>query len=158
MSLAARRTVLVASRSRPAFSTQRGAASSASHDHQDHDHHHEQDSTVYPAESFGGRFWRNVVLVSIAGAVGLKYAPEPSENVYLTRWIAMYTAPRDYWLSLNAKHTAQQEEYARVGLLVNDAQRPPVHRFRYPQMLDQASAFLVPVGSDVDVSSVVPRT
>ena len=45
----------------------------------------------------------------------------------------MYTNSRDHWLALNAKHTAQQMEVSRAGMLLSDAQRPAVHRFRYPQ-------------------------
>lgn len=45
----------------------------------------------------------------------------------------MYTSSRDHWLELNAKHTAQQMEVAHTGLLLSDAHRPAVHRFRYPQ-------------------------
>jgi len=63
----------------------------------------------------------------------VKLAPAPSDDVYLSRWIAMYTAPRDYWLGLNAKHTAQQGVVADNTLLVTDAVLNPIHRFRYPQ-------------------------
>ena len=45
----------------------------------------------------------------------------------------MYTNSRDHWLELNAKHTAQQMEVSHTGMLLSDAQRPAVHRFRYPQ-------------------------
>lgn len=45
----------------------------------------------------------------------------------------MYTNSHEHWLELNAKHTAQQMEVSHTGLLLSDAKRPAVHRFRYPQ-------------------------
>ena len=45
----------------------------------------------------------------------------------------MYTHSPDHWLELNAKHTAQQMEVSHAGMLLSDAKRPAVHRFRYPQ-------------------------
>ncbi|KAF4620490.1 hypothetical protein D9613_000603 [Agrocybe pediades] len=150
-----RRALVVSSRTRGVFAAQRRAASS-SHGHEDHQHHH-QDSTVYPAETFGSPFWRNVALAGLATAAFFKLAPEAGDDVYLTRWIALYTAPRDYWLSLNAKHTAQQAEASADTMLVNDAERPSYRRFSYPQALEQASPFLNQVGMNVDMSGVVPR-
>ncbi|KDR75420.1 hypothetical protein GALMADRAFT_249473 [Galerina marginata CBS 339.88] len=155
MSLA-RRAFLASSQSKLVLLAQRRAASSSSHSH--HEDHHQEDSTVYPPETFGSSFWRNVVLASLGTAALFKYAPYADDSVYLTRWIAMYTAPRDYWLSLNAKHTAQQTVVSEDNLLVNDAQRPVVHRFTYPQAMDQASSFLNGVGLSSDLSDVVPKT
>ncbi|KAF9047277.1 hypothetical protein BJ165DRAFT_1081353 [Panaeolus papilionaceus] len=117
--------------------------------------HEEHDSTVYPAEGFGNAFWRNVVLISLAGVAAVKFAPAANDEVYLTRWIAMYSSPRDYWLELNAKHTAQQAKVSEDHLLVSDAHRPAVHRFRYPQAMVQASPFLNPVGMNVQVEDTV---
>lgn len=88
---------------------------------------------AYKNEGFGNAFWRNVVLISLAGVAAVKFAPAANDEVYLTRWIAMYSSPRDYWLELNAKHTAQQAKVSEDHLLVSDAHRPAVHRFRYPQ-------------------------
>ncbi|KAF8972969.1 hypothetical protein BDZ97DRAFT_1649328 [Flammula alnicola] len=155
MSLA-RRALLVASRSKPVFTTQTRAASSSSHDHHEDAHH--EDSTVYPAETFGTALWRNVLLASVAGVAIFKYAPVADENVYLTRWIAMYKTPRDYWLSLNATHTVQAEEIAQGTILMNDASTPAIHRFTYPQSMLQASPFMNGVGLSVDMSGVVPKT
>jgi len=69
----------------------------------------------------------------------------------------MYTNSRDHWLTLNAKHTAQQMEVSHAGMLLSDAQRPTVHRFRYPQSMVQSSPFLNAVGSHVDLEGVVLR-
>ncbi|KIM45180.1 hypothetical protein M413DRAFT_441861 [Hebeloma cylindrosporum] len=143
MSLA-RRALLVSVRSKPILYTQARAASSSSHDH--HDHHHE-DSTVYPAESFGTPFWRNVLLLSIAGVAAVQFLPEAREDVYLTRWIAMYIRPHDYWI--NARYAAAMEQTSHNTLTLHDAKKPRGHIFRYPQSMVQASPFLNGVGMDV---------
>jgi len=149
-----RRVALTTSRSTAFLSTQR-RTSSSSHDHGHHEEHH--DSTVYPPEGFVNAFWRNVLLLSIAGVATYNYAPRAGENVYLTRWIKMYMTPREHWLDLNAKHTAQQMEVSHARMLMNDAQKPAIHRFRYPQALIQSSPFLHAVGSHVDMEGVVLR-
>jgi len=146
-----RRVALTTTRSTTIFSTQRRTASSS------HDHGHHEDSTVYPPEGFGNAFWRNVLLLSLAGVATCKYAPRADEDLYLTRWIKMYSYSRDQWIELNAKHTAQQMEWSHTGLLFSDAQRPAAHRFRYPQAMVQSSPFLNAVGSHVDMEGVVLR-
>jgi hypothetical protein len=119
-------------------------------------------------------FWGKVLLFTLLTGAAIKYAPEPSEDVYLTQWIAMYTAPRDLWLNLNAKHTAQEVQVSQNNLLIADAQPPAVHRFRYPQSvsnlhikfashfirrsLNQGSPFLNRIGEAVDMRNVVPKT
>ena len=82
---------------------------------------------------FGNTFWRNVLLISLGTAAALKLAPVAGDDVYLTRWMAMYATPGSYWMAMNAKHTIQQEQVARENMLLNDASLPAVRRFRYPQ-------------------------
>jgi len=150
-----RRAALTTTTRSTILSTQRRAASSS----HDHGHHHQEhhDSTVYQPEGFGNAFWRNILLLSLAGVATYNYAPRPDDNLYLTRWIKMYMSSRDHWLTLNAKHTAQQMEVSHAGMLLSDAQRPAVHRFRYPQSMVQSSPFLNAVGSHVDMEGIVLR-
>ncbi|TFK75290.1 hypothetical protein BDN72DRAFT_832145 [Pluteus cervinus] len=143
------------SRLRPTNSILRRNASTADHSH--HEDHHHHDSTVYPKEGFTGGVWQKTILFSLLAVGFYKYAPEPAEDVYLTRWIAMYTPSPQRWLELNARHTAQQQVVADTSLLLMDAQKPKVHRYRYPQALDQASPFLRPIGGEVDMSGVVAK-
>lgn len=142
-----KRAVLSVARNRPAFLMKQRAASS-SHDH--HDHH--EDATVYPPESehatavailqfliccrstgFVNPFWGKVLFFTLLTGAAIKYAPAPSEDVYLTRWIEMYRPSRELWYHLNAKHTAQSSQVSDNTLLIADAKPPPIHRFRYPQ-------------------------
>lgn len=82
---------------------------------------------------FGSPIWRNTVLGSLLVVGAYRYAPEPNSDVYLTRWIALYTAPRDLWLDMAVKHTAQSVTSSEDSQLISDAQKPLVHRYRYPQ-------------------------
>ncbi|KAF8894910.1 hypothetical protein CPB84DRAFT_1782616 [Gymnopilus junonius] len=157
MSPLARRALLACSRPRPTFLAQRRAASSSSHDQHEAHQHHEEDSTAYPPETFGSPFWRNVVLASLATAALFKFAPYADDDVYLTRWIAMYMPSRDYWLRLNAQYTAIHKDMSEDTVLVNSAHAPNGLRFSYPQSLTQASAFLNGVGMNVDMKGVVPK-
>ncbi|TFK18926.1 hypothetical protein FA15DRAFT_602417, partial [Coprinopsis marcescibilis] len=106
---------------------------------------------------FGSPVWRSVAVAGLAAVAFYKYAPERSENVYLTRWIALYTKPREHWLDLNAKHAAMSQTEADHSLLLHDARKPPVHRFRYPQGIGQASPFLNGVGMTVDTSNIAVK-
>jgi hypothetical protein len=89
--------------------------------------------TLTAPVGFGGPFWRNTVLASLLAVAAYKYAPEPTDDTFLTRWIALYTTPRDQWLDMAAKHTAQSVDISEITLLVTNAKKPPVHRYRYPQ-------------------------
>ena len=114
------------------------------------DHHHHEEPHEYPQEGettyiascsllnvvitgFSGPFWRNTLIASLLLAAAYKYAPEPGDDVYLTRWIALYTTPRDLWTELATKHTAMSLDLSETKLLLNDARKPLVHRYRYPQ-------------------------
>ena len=146
-----RAALLARQRPLSTFVPKRNASSSA------HEHGHHEEPHDYPKEGFSGPFWRNTALASLLVAAAYKYAPEPSEDVYLTRWIALYTSPRDLWTDLAAKHTAMSLDQSETKLLVSDAQKPPVHRYRYPQSFEHASPFLTPVGLDVDTTKFVVK-
>ncbi|KAF4567694.1 hypothetical protein EYR40_006698 [Pleurotus pulmonarius] len=120
-------------------------------------HHAPETSEFTTKEGFGGAFWRNTVLLSFLGVACYKYAPEANDNAYLTRWMAFYSVPRDVWLNLNVKHTVLQQESSEQSILFAEAHVSKVHRYRSPQLLDQASPFLLPVGMTVDMSDVVAK-
>lgn len=122
----------------------------ASSAHDEH-HHTAHDDTVYPKEGrllafvslnrchlyllagFTSPVWRKFMLTSILVGTAYQFAPEASEEAFLTRWIAMYSPNSERWLDLNAGHTVLSKEAAETFQLFNTAVRPPVHRYRYPQ-------------------------
>ncbi|KAI0686360.1 hypothetical protein BC835DRAFT_1256643, partial [Cytidiella melzeri] len=134
----------------------RPASSAAHEDHHEH-HDHYEDTTVYPQESFSNKTWRNWALGGLAVALFYKFAPTPGDDAYLTRWISLYSTDKSLWADRLQKHLLLSAEGQVQSLIVADAKRPPVHRYRYPQSMEQHSAFSIPVGMSVDLSDVVVK-
>ncbi|KAJ3547653.1 hypothetical protein NM688_g5378 [Phlebia brevispora] len=134
------------------------SSSSAVTEHDHHDEHHHEDNTVYPPETFANKYWRNFVLVTLAGLAIYKYAPSPEEESLVSRLVAHYKPPAELWQQINSEHIAQSAESQTGALLVASAKVNSVHRYRFPQMLDQHSAFCQPVGLGVDMSNVAVKT
>ncbi|KAJ4468222.1 hypothetical protein J3R30DRAFT_3560256 [Lentinula aciculospora] len=135
---------------------QRNASTSQS-DHHGH-HHVEEDTTVYPKEGFATPAWRRFFVVSMIVGAAYQFAPEPSEEAFVTRWLAMYTTTSEKWLDMNVRHTALSKDIADGVELFATATRPPVHRMRFPQMMDNASPFNVQVGLNADTRNFVAKT
>ncbi|KAF9007962.1 hypothetical protein BDQ17DRAFT_1422622 [Cyathus striatus] len=157
MSLQVSRRALVACR-RPLTGTLplRICASSSSHAHEEH-HSPSEDASQYSKEGFGSPFWRNAILLSIVGVAVYKYAPEPSSDAYLTRWINLYCRPASYWLDINARNTAQREEITMANLILSEGKTSKIHRFRDVHALESKSPFNNGVGMNVDISDLVVR-
>ncbi|KDN51380.1 hypothetical protein K437DRAFT_254787 [Tilletiaria anomala UBC 951] len=132
-------------------------------------------------EGFSAPIWRNTFFLLIAGVVAYRLSEmqastssahsshvnadehDDSEEAadtrpFLTRYIAYYTTPADVWKRRNAKHYELVKEEAEKKLFFQDAERPPVHRFRYPQTFEQASPHGLPVGAQVDLSDLKVKT
>jgi hypothetical protein len=77
--------------------------------------------------------WRNGMLLALASVGFYKFAPTPSEDVFLTRWIALYTTPVDEWVRRTAKHLSLAQANSETEKLFAEAKKPAVHRYRYPQ-------------------------
>lgn len=112
---------------------------------------------------FGGSFWRNTILtlaVSIAAyRVSTEYTPaaqgadlshshdpnaQPIEGddksmPFLTRYIAHHMPREGIWKERNSRHLELSVKQAEDQLLIQEAQKPPVRRLRYPGMFEQAS-------------------
>jgi hypothetical protein len=50
---------------------------------------------------------------------------------FLTRYMDYYSTPASVWKERNERHLDLVREKAEEKLLFQDAERPPVHRFRY---------------------------
>ncbi|KDQ57572.1 hypothetical protein JAAARDRAFT_130734 [Jaapia argillacea MUCL 33604] len=129
----------------------------ASSDSHAHEHHEEHDNTQYPKEDFSSPAWRGVILASLLVAGFYKYAPEPGEDNLLTSYIARYGTPSQVWEKINKQHLYLTQEATETILLFQDAKRPAIHRCRYPQLMEQVSPHLQPVGTSVDMSNVVVK-
>lgn len=103
---------------------------------------------------FNTPIWRNTILLMI-GAVGVyrvstlhgdipsttrSIDPDSSKEddgegednrPFLTRYMDYYSTPSSFWKERNERHLDAVREKAEEKLLFQDAERPPVHRFRY---------------------------
>ncbi|KIY50192.1 hypothetical protein FISHEDRAFT_71806 [Fistulina hepatica ATCC 64428] len=122
--------------------------------HHDHDGHAAPDTTVYPSETFFNSFWRNAVLATIAVGALVKFAPEASDDAYLSRMIAESSRSTEKTLDILVNNTAVFDERAGTHLLLTNAKKRTIHRVQMPQLLEQASPYDVPTGYAVDVSAV----
>ena len=76
-----------------------------------------------------------VKVVALAGVTVAfyKYAPSPSDDNILTRYISNNATPSEVWERVNVKHTVLEQQQADESQILWSAQKPPVHRYRYPQ-------------------------
>ena len=51
----------------------------------------------------------------------------------MKRLIDHYRTPKEAWEKVNLRHLALEAQGSQETLIIADAQRPPVHRYRYPQ-------------------------
>ena len=76
-----------------------------------------------------------VKVVAFAGAVAAfyKYAPSSSDDNLITRYISSNVTPSEVWEKVNVKHAILEQQQADESQTLWSAQKPPVHRYRYPQ-------------------------
>ena len=81
---------------------------------------------------FGGKFWRNFVLLSLGAVAIYKYAPSPEDSAF-SRMIAHYKTPSDVWRAININNLLVSADSQEKTLVIADAKMPRVHRYRFPQ-------------------------
>ncbi|CAO1613787.1 unnamed protein product [Parajaminaea phylloscopi] len=154
--------------------TRRQASTSSSSSHDDQATH----------ESFGTPFWRNIFILTAGAVVVYRFSlihaePHPSRasssgrsapgneseddhrdevqgdnRPFLTRYIENWMTPSDVLKQRSEKHLAFSKERAEDKLFFQDAERPPVHRLRFPQTFQQSSPHSRPVGAGADLSDL----
>ncbi|KAI6026110.1 hypothetical protein BKA83DRAFT_3066948 [Pisolithus microcarpus] len=108
---------------------------------------------VLPETGFFTPFWRNTILLSFAAIAFYKWAPRPGEEAFLTQWLAHQSTAAEFWARVNEQQLLRSQHMTVNTVLQTSAQRPGMVRYRYPQMLEQGSPHLQPVG----VASSVAR-
>jgi len=121
------------------------------------DSHDLEDTTTYPKEGFGSSAWGGVVLFSTLVVAFYKFAPAPGEDNIITRYISYYSTPKEVWEHANIHHTILSQDASEAQQIIWGAKQPAVHRYRYPQMIDQSLPHRQPVGSSVDLNSVAVK-
>ncbi|KAI6113220.1 hypothetical protein EDD16DRAFT_1709716 [Pisolithus croceorrhizus] len=101
---------------------------------------------VLPETGFFTPFWRNTILLSFAAVAFYKWAPRPGEEAFLTKWLAHHSTSPEFWTSVNEQQLTRSQHMTVNTVLQTSARRPGMVRYRYPQMLEQGSPHLQPVG------------
>lgn len=85
-----------------------------------------------------------VKVIAFAGAVVAfyKYAPSSSDDNIITRYISSNATPSEVWERTNTKHTILEQQQADGSQILWSAQKPPVHRYRYPQCVRFPTSYL----------------
>lgn len=78
-------------------------------------------------------FWRNTFFFSVLVTGFYKFAPAPGDDTFLTQYLAQFNTPKETWARINEKHVLDVTTASEQLLLQASAQRPKVHRYRYPQ-------------------------
>ena len=78
-------------------------------------------------------FWRNTFVFSVLVTGFYKFAPAPGDDTFLTQYLAQFNTPKEAWARINEKHVLDATTASEQLLLQASAQRPKVHRYRYPQ-------------------------
>lgn len=132
---------------------------STEHGHEHHEHNAE-DATEYPKEGWAGLevhcfptdflaiagFATSTIVkvIAFAGAVVAfyKYAPSSSDDNIITRYISSIATPSEVWERTNIRHTVLEQQQADGSQILWSAQKPPVHRYRYPQCAHPPISYL----------------
>lgn len=74
-------------------------------------------------------------VLALAGVVAAfyKYAPSSSDDNIITRSISRSATPSEVWEKVNVKHAVLEQQQADESQILWSAQKPLVHRYRYPQ-------------------------
>ncbi|KAJ3477315.1 hypothetical protein NLI96_g10541 [Meripilus lineatus] len=118
------------------------------------EHAAESTNVAFPKEDFSSPVWRNFILFGLAVVGFYKFAPSPDESNYVTRLLEHNAVPREVWSKLNLQHLLLSAEGQQNTLTIADAQRKPIHRYRYPQSFEQHFPHCQRVGATSDTSNV----
>ncbi|KAH8083814.1 hypothetical protein BXZ70DRAFT_1012126 [Cristinia sonorae] len=156
MALARAGSLLLRQQAARPLTHQTRLASTHAEDPHHHDAHHGQELT-FPKENFSSHVWGKAIAVALGVAAFYKFAPSPGEDNYVSRLVEYYKVPAEYWQELNKQHLFLSAASQADTLVIADAKKSPIHRYRYPQSLEQFSPHLQAVGKSVDLSDVVVK-
>ncbi|KAL4402941.1 mitochondrial protein [Malassezia pachydermatis] len=120
-----------------------------------------EQTAEYPQQGFSSRMWGFILFAGVAGFVGMRVssankAKQGSSDAkpYLTELIESLQTSADQVREENKKHLDFSIQRAESQMLMQDAQKPSAHRFKFPAAFDQYPQRGVPVGSMVDTSNL----
>ncbi|KAF1802278.1 hypothetical protein FB192DRAFT_1377249 [Mucor lusitanicus] len=121
-----------------------------------------QAAQTFPEESFGGNAWRNGAIAIVAGLVWYRVdqhiTHSGDEKHPFTRWIEYRMTSAEKNDEFNQAKLASAEAAAEYKLFVQDAQRAPIYRMRYPEAFERHSARGLTAGTQVDLTDLKVRS
>lgn len=112
-------------------------------------------------QSFNSVFWTRVLMVGVAVTAFYRmneYLTKDGKIHPLTEFIGGYLSQFDGQLTYSEEKESipKRQQYAYDHLILNDRMNelPKMKRWSFPDTFSRASDFLIPVGSQIDVSDV----
>ncbi|TRM69663.1 hypothetical protein BD626DRAFT_563402 [Schizophyllum amplum] len=121
-----------------------------------HDHHGPADTNEYPKATVFTSTSRNFALGLAGFCAWLWFGPDAAEDFRVTRAIKSAMASQAQLAEVNSAMYAKRVAASEDKLLFNSATQPHIHRLRAPMIMDVASAYSAPVGSQ-DMSAIKPK-
>ncbi|CEP15918.1 hypothetical protein [Parasitella parasitica] len=121
-----------------------------------------QTTQSFPEESFGGNAWRNGAIAIVAGLIWYRVdqhiTHSGDEKHPFTRWIEYRMTSAEQNDAFNQAKLASAEAAAEYKLFVQDAQRAPIYRMRYPEAFERHSPRGYTAGTQVDLTDLKVRS
>ncbi|KAI8338867.1 hypothetical protein BC941DRAFT_421435 [Chlamydoabsidia padenii] len=112
-------------------------------------------------ETFGNNVWRNTIVLAIAGVIWYRVderlTDQGDEKHPFTRWIEFHMNKSHENDEIAEAQLANANKIADYRLVYQEAQRPPIHRMRYPESFERASPRALVAGTHCDLSDVNVR-
>ncbi|EJU04231.1 hypothetical protein DACRYDRAFT_114601 [Dacryopinax primogenitus] len=130
-------------------------------EHDSHDHHGNPAEDALPTEeSFFTPFWRNITILGALGYAAYLFMPtaKPGEKNMFTDLLTNQGNSNEEGLNQIETRVSFANAQAEHKKDADEVERPPIHRFRSKTSFELQSPFLVPVGSQADMSNVKVKT
>lgn len=82
---------------------------------------------------FNTPFWRRAVIAGVGVVAFYKFAPEPTNDTAIAKYISSTMTAPEVWRDASFKHLVLSAKGSDDTLLVANAKPPVVHRYRFPQ-------------------------
>ncbi|KAI8877498.1 hypothetical protein K501DRAFT_260325 [Backusella circina FSU 941] len=117
---------------------------------------------TFPEESFSGKAWRNGLIAIVAGAIWYRadqHITHSGDDKHpFTRWIEYHMNQSGENDRVNQANLDSASAAAEYRLFYQEAERAPIHRMRYPESFERASARALTTGVNCELSDVKIRS
>lgn len=82
---------------------------------------------------FNTPLWRTAVIAGLGVVAFYKFAPAPSDETLIAKYVSRTMTSGEVWKDILFKHLLLSAQGSDETLLITDAKPPVVHRYRFPQ-------------------------